>query len=35
MFEVGTLFLICIMLLPIVTGAYTFYNSFKGVEEDV
>ena len=35
MFEVETLFLICIMLLPIVTGAYTFYKSFKVVEEDV
>ena len=35
MFEVETLFLICLMLLPIVTGAYTFYKSFKVVEEDV
>ena len=34
MFEVETLFLICIMLLPIVTGAYTFYKSFKVVEEE-
>ena len=33
MFEVETLFLICIMLLPIVTGAYTFYKSFKVVEK--
>tara|TARA_B100000902_G_scaffold399876_1_gene473268 strand:- start:8027 stop:8140 length:114 start_codon:yes stop_codon:yes gene_type:complete len=34
LFEVETLFLICIMLLPIVTGAYTFYKSFKAVEGD-
>jgi len=32
-FELQTLFLICIMLLPIITGAYTFYLSYKAVED--
>ena len=27
------LFLVAIMLLPIITGAYTFYKSYKIVEE--
>ena len=27
-------FLICIMLLPIVTGAYTFYKSYKLIEDN-
>jgi len=25
-------FLVAIMLLPIITGAYTFYKSYKAVE---
>lgn len=27
------LFLVAIMMLPIITGAYTFYKSYKLVEE--